>query len=74
MNATQTSVARKPIPFALVMGTSFIGIWWLLQPLFARLGWSGDMSRGHLLFVGAFYAIAMTWIVRSRATSASPTA
>ena len=77
MNATssraapQAGVIRNAVLSALQTGTSFIGIWWLLEPLFSRLGWTGETSRGHLLFVGTFYAIAMTWFMRARDVSTS---
>jgi hypothetical protein len=67
----RANVARHPIPFAFLLGTSFIGIWWLLDPLWVRLGWSQDSSRPHLIFVGAVYAVAMTIWMRRRANQHS---
>lgn len=77
MNATsytpapQPSVARNPVAFAFLTGTSFIGIYWLLEPLFDRVGWHADGSRWRLLFVGTVYAVLMTWFRRARAASTS---
>ena len=65
---------RRPIPYAFLLGTSFIGISWLLDPLFERLGWPGDFSRPHLVFTGAIFALAMTVAARWHTSASRPTA
>ena len=64
--------SRHPIAYALLLGTSFIGISWLIEPLLARIGLGGDVSRPHLLFVGAVFAAIMTMVSRRAAAERRP--
>ncbi len=41
----------------------FVGLYWLTEPVFGRIGFSGmGASRPHLLFVGACVAIGLTFL------------
>ena len=58
---------RWPIARAGGLALEFIGLYWLTEPLFARFGFgAGDASRGHLLFVGAFFGIGLSVFPRRR--------
>jgi hypothetical protein len=63
-----------PLAYGLLLGTSFIGICWLVDPLCVRLGWTGDFSRPHLAFIGGVFAILMTLRARRHASASRPSA
>jgi hypothetical protein len=61
---------------ALIRGVGvcleFVGIYWLTEPLFVRLGFGGvGASRPHLLFVGTCVAIGLTFLPRWRRSAES---
>ena len=71
----RADAARHPISYAILLGTSFIGIWWLLDPLWVHFGGSNESSRPHLVFVGTVYAVIMTmWARRQAASTSRPAA
>lgn len=65
--------SQWPVGYALLTGTSFVGLSWLTEPLLARIGLPGDVTRGHLFFVGTFFGIGMTVLARrTRGPSSIP--
>lgn len=59
--------ARGPIHRGVGICLEFIGLYWLLEPVYSKLGLGKfDASRPHLLFLGAFFAVVMTVLPRWR--------
>ncbi|MGH7656208.1 MAG: hypothetical protein ACREN6_16265 [Gemmatimonadaceae bacterium] len=68
--ALQVREAERPVVRAVGIGLAFIGLFWLTEPLFARVGFGTvEASRPHLLFVGACVAAALAVVARWRRTS-----
>jgi hypothetical protein len=73
--AMNAYASRWPMAYACMVGSSFVGVYWLTQPLFARIGLAAsDQSRAHALFVGIFFAVAMTYFARRTNRRASRSA
>jgi predicted TIM-barrel enzyme len=58
-----SNAASRPVVYALLVATSFIGVEWLTQPLGARFGFT-EPSRSHLTIVAAFVGVGVTWASR----------
>ena len=69
---SRVDALTHPLAYALLLGASFIGICWLVDPLWVRLGWTGDFSRPHVAFIGGVVAILMTLRARRYASAPRP--
>ena len=69
---TPLNPRRRPVAYGLLVGTSFVGVAWLTDPIFVHIGLGSELSRAHLIFVGTFFAVVMTWFTRNRTASTSP--
>ncbi|MGH7656214.1 MAG: hypothetical protein ACREN6_16300 [Gemmatimonadaceae bacterium] len=68
--ALRVPESERPVVRAAVIGLAFIGLWWLTEPIFARVGLGTvEASRPHLLFVGACVAAALAVVTHRRRTS-----
>ena len=58
---------RQAVIRGVGFSLEFVGLYWLTEPIFVRLGFGATgASRPHLLFVGVCGAIGLTFLPRWR--------